>query len=95
MSEVIEHELNKLAGKIVDVVRPNFGTQSDAWTGMLHNAGDGYPLQFQFIHVGGSILFQATDVTKVEQRTTTHERMSQAVVRLKGPQQYMTEPVHA
>jgi hypothetical protein len=101
MSEVIEHELNQLNGKVIDVVRPGYGTQSDAWSGIIYTDGVSYPLHFVFQHGGGSIRFTAEDVVKVEPRNSPPpgilfpDRATQAVIRLKGPQQYMTEPVHA
>jgi hypothetical protein len=97
MSEVIEHELNQLNGQAVVVVRPGFGTQSDSWTGVLETQGNAYPLQFCFRSAGQSIVFTAEDVTKVEQTASGRVLAGTtiAVVRLKGPQQYMTEPVHA
>lgn len=97
MSERIEHELNQLADSVVDVVRPFFGSQSDAWSGMIRLAGgDQYPLRFVFYHTDGSILFEAEDVVKVELRqNATDNKHSKAVIRLKGPQQYVGELAHA
>jgi len=96
MSEVIEHELHQLNGKAVDVVRPGYGTQSDAWMGIIFTDGVSYPLRFQFKHVGGSILFQSDDVIKVEHRNTPERStVTKVVIRLKGPEQYQSHPVHA
>jgi hypothetical protein len=93
MSEVIEHELYQLDKTTVHVVRPSFGTQSDAWVGLLTVSGTSYPLTFLFKHIGGAILFKAEDVEKVDPPNLSE--MDYYIVRLKGPQQYTGEPAHA
>lgn len=82
MSELIEHELNQLNGKLVVMVRQGFGTQSDSWNGIIETQTNAYPLQFQVKAVSGyTILFTAEDVKKIEV----------SIIRLKGPSDYVAK----
>ena len=85
-SEQCEFELSQLHGKRVSIVRPYYGTQSDSWSGDLYVMHGDYPYKFQF-HSSINILFTAEDVSKVEVRIPT------PIIRLKGPQYYITQPV--
>lgn len=89
MSEQIEHQLNQLNGKFVNVVRPFFGKQSDSWAGMIQTVNnDKYPLLFQFVSSAAdmAIIFITDDVVKIDY--PSHTEVSVPVIRLKGPQDY-------
>ena len=91
MSERIEHELHQLDGTSVVIVRPGYGTQSDSWIGVIKSLTSSYPIQFHFKTPSDhQIIFYAEDVSKVEQPT-----FEPAVVRLKGPRDYIAQPIHA
>lgn len=93
MSEVIEHQLHQLNGSAVALVRPNYGTQSDSWTGFLTTVeANEYPYRFQFQFAGGAIIFTSDDVVKIDPPQTLD---CKPVIRLKGPQDYRSHLVHA
>jgi hypothetical protein len=83
--EHIEAELASLNGKMVAVVRPGYGTQSDSWNGQLQTIKSLNPLHFHFISVGQTMLFTADDVSKLD--PSIDERMEK-IIRLKGPHDY-------
>jgi hypothetical protein len=89
VSERLEHELHLLNDKVVSVVRPGYGTQSDHWCGTVHSLTDSYPVRFHFISVGQQILFEVEDVVKIDPpKNPAGERNSEPTIRLKGPQEY-------
>jgi hypothetical protein len=55
--------LNK--GKVVTLVRPGFGTISDAITGQLDIFTEKYPITFQVSSIGMSTIFTIDDVEKL------------------------------
>ena len=84
-SEQTEHELTLLNGKIVVVVRPGYGTQSDSWGGMLTVLNGDYPPKFHFAGTGMAIFCTVYDVSKLD--PSIDERMEK-IIRLKGPHDY-------
>jgi hypothetical protein len=85
--EQLEHELTLLHNKIVVVVRPGYGTQSDSWGGMLTVLNGDYPPKFHFAGVGMAILFSVEDVRKLDDPTNETREVSK-IIRLKGPHDY-------
>jgi hypothetical protein len=84
-SEQIEHELTLLHGKVVVVVRPGYGTQSDSWGGQLTVLNADYPPKFHFAAMGMAILFTADDVITLDNGV---DGKVDKVIRLKGPHDY-------
>jgi hypothetical protein len=68
--------LNK--GKMVTLVRPEFGTISDAITGQLDIFTEKYPVTFQVSSIGMSTIFTIDDVDK----------LVDLFIYLKGPKDY-------
>ena len=83
--EQIEHELTLLHDKIVVVVRPGYGTQSDSWGGQLTVLNGNYPPKFHFAAAGMAILFTADDVTTLDNGV---DGKVDRIIRLKGPHDY-------
>jgi hypothetical protein len=94
MSERLEHELYQLNGRNVILVRPNFGTQSDSWSGELTAFRDQYPVKFQVASAGQSIIFTVDDVNELE-KVPDQDHRPGTVIRLKGPLEYIDSFVHA
>ena len=90
--ETMEHELSKLDGRNVCIVRPFFGTQSDSWTGRLTVLIHRYPLEFHFGFGAGAILFTAEDVVEIDNQDDDDNPI---VIRLKGPLGYSPQPALA
>jgi hypothetical protein len=89
VSERLEHELHLLNDKVVSVVRPGYGTQSDCWCGNIHSLTETYPVRFHFISVGKQIIFEVGDVVRIDPpKNPTDERNNHPTIRLKGPQDY-------
>ncbi len=88
MSERLEHELHLLNGKPVSVVRPNHGTQSDHWSGVLNSVTETYPVRFHFVSNGQAILFEVEDVVKIDPPKNPSSERETPTIRLKGPQDY-------
>ena len=83
-SEQMESELVSLNGKIVVVVRPFYGSQSDSFVGQL-SVLDGYPIRFHFSQTGKAILFTIDDVVKLDKSI---DNQTERIIRLKGPHDY-------
>jgi hypothetical protein len=83
--EQTEHELTLLHDKIVVVVRPGYGTQSDSWGGQLTVLNGDYPPKFHFSATGMAILFTVEDVAKLEPPV---DNRTEKIIRLKGPHDY-------
>ena len=83
-SEQIESELVSLNNKIVVVVRPFYGSQSDSFVGQL-SVLNGYPIRFHFSQTGKAILFTIDDVIKLEPPI---DNETEKIIRLKGPYDY-------
>jgi hypothetical protein len=90
--EQTEHELTLLHDKIVVVVRPGYGTQSDSWVGVLTVISNDYPPKFQFSVPNMAILFTVDDVSKLDAPLTGR---TEHIIRLKGPADYRLSPVNA
>jgi hypothetical protein len=91
MSERLEHELHLLNGKNVSVVRPNHGTQSDHWSGVVNSVTENYPVRFHFVSNGQAIQFEVEDVVKIE---PSNNQNGNPIIRLKGPQDYASRLHH-
>jgi len=83
--EVLEAELSKLNGKVVYVVRPMFGSQSDSYMGTLWVQNKKYPLQFLVNAASLVMLFTTDDVSTIE--PPKNDGYSK-IIRLKGPHNY-------
>ena len=83
--EQLEHELTLLHNKIVVVVRPGYGTQSDSWGGMLTVLNGDYPPKFHFAGTGMAIFFTVDDVSKLDPPV---DNRTEKIIRLKGPHDY-------
>ena len=83
-TEYVEAELVSLNSKIVVVVRPSYGQQSDSWNGMLQVVKT-EPIRFHFISVGQTMLFTAEDVMKLDPPV---DEKTEKIIRLKGPYDY-------
>ena len=87
---MISDNLRSLDGQLVTVVRPFFGTQSDSFMGEL----EWVKLMglYQLVLNDHSMIFKLEDVVSVEMthhKENGHEGFSQAVIRLKGPKDYI------
>jgi hypothetical protein len=83
--EVMEHELVLMAGNVITVVRPYFGTQSDSWIGelMVHSE---YPIKFEMRSPTHSLLFTIEDVASFQDTSNLSIRVPyKAIIRLQGP----------
>lgn len=76
--------------KMVTLVRPGFGTISDAINGQLNIFTKKYPIIFQICSVGMATIFTIDDVIKLEVPNIDGERQSELIITLKGPQDYPT-----
>jgi hypothetical protein len=83
--EQTEHELTLLHDKIVVVVRPGYGTQSDSWGGQLTVLNADYPPKFHFSTTGMAIFFTVDDVAKLDPPV---DNRTEKIIRLKGPHDY-------
>lgn len=83
-NEQMESELVSLNNKIVVIVRPGFGSQSDSFVGELIIL-NGYPIRFHFRQEGKAILFTIEDVIKLEDPL---DNQTKKTIRLKGPYDY-------
>ena len=84
-TEQLEHELCLLNNKIVIVVRPGFGQQSDSWMGHLVS-DNSYPRKFTFSSSNDLVMiFFAEDVMKLD---NSKSEDVEKIVRLKGPNDY-------
>ncbi len=89
MSERLEHELHLLNDKTVNVVRPFYGSQFDHWCGTIRSLTETYPLKFHFVSAGQQIVFEVSDVLRIDPpRNPNSERDSAPTIRLKGPQDH-------
>ena len=79
-----EAELCALNGKIVIVIRPGFGQQSDSWMGHLVS-DNSYPRKFTFSSNDLVMIFFAEDVMKLD---NSKSEDVEKIVRLKGPSDY-------
>ena len=91
-AEQIEHELVLLHGKMVVLVRPGYGTQSDSWIGELTVINKDYPPKFHFAVPNTAILFMVDDVSNLEPPI---DGRTEKIIRLKGPADYRLSPVNA
>jgi hypothetical protein len=88
-SELIEHELAQLHGRIVVLVRPGYGQQSDSWTGGIQVISCCYPTRFHFVSNGGqATLFTADDVASIDTPIDDGVKEIAKIIRLKGPNDY-------
>jgi hypothetical protein len=85
MSEQLEYELHLLSGKVVSVVRPGHGTQSDHWCGVINSLTEIYPVRFHFVSTSQQIIFEVDDVVRLDSPKTLD---CEPIIRLKGPQDY-------
>jgi hypothetical protein len=81
--EKLEHDLAALNEKEVVVVRKGNGNQSESYFAQLGLVKNSYPVIFQ-IHIPSfAMIFQVTDVLKLE---LTKDK---PIIRLKGPSDYV------
>lgn len=85
MSERLEHELHLLNEKVVSVVRPFFGTQSDCWSGTIRSLTESYPIRFHFTSACQQIIFEVDDVIRIDPPQNPNDERSVPTIRLKGP----------
>jgi len=83
--ELIEHELIKLKGERVILVTPSFGTVSHSFVGHVNTSSETHPILFHFQGEGVATIFHASDVKKIQ----SLNEMTKAVIRLKGPNDYI------
>jgi hypothetical protein len=95
MSERLEHELHLLNEKVVSVVRPFYGTQSDHWSGTIRSLTDSYPIRFHFVSASQQIIFEVEDVVRIDPPKNVNDERSVPTIRLKGPNDYRNHLVHA
>ena len=93
-AEQIEHELNNRRGAEVTVVRSGYGTQSDSWIGTLSVTHPDCPMVFQVQSPLSATIFRADDVLNVEEKRVGGNEW-QFIIRLKGPNDYISLPVNA
>lgn len=92
--ELLEHELSKLNGKPIIIVRPGYGRVSDAISGVLTvTSTEEHTVGFHLMTFMGvlAIIFYADDVLRIEPGTADVA----AIVRLKGPHDYKDHWQHA
>jgi len=85
--EQTEAEIAHLDNKVVVIVRPYFGQQSDSFIGNLSVIRNNYPIKFHFEATQLAILFTVDDVSKLEEPIDETRDISK-VIYLKGPQDY-------
>lgn len=75
--------------KLVILVRPGFGEQSDSFVGIINAINNNeYPIKFHFAIHNHAILFTADDVIKLEEPVESIGENVEKIIRLKGPHDY-------